>query len=144
MNLPSESNEIILEYFRRIETDLPQVALLQKNVGQAYAKALDVFNRFVRVHGYRLHGTKFDDMTFVDTLPQLESALAVLNDLAQCVELKIEFPFEHLLLDCIIFAQLLVDQDQSSHYISEVEALFQSFLLTPIVEIRERILRQLF
>jgi hypothetical protein len=48
-------------------------------------------------------------MTFVESLPQLISAIDILNELTHCIELKIEFPFEYLLLDCIIFSLLLAD-----------------------------------
>lgn len=48
-------------------------------------------------------------MTFVESLPQLISALDILNELSYCIEMKIEFPFEYVLLDCIIFSLLLAD-----------------------------------
>jgi hypothetical protein len=61
------------------------------------------------VHGYKLSGGDPEEMTFVESLPQLISALDILSELTHCIELKIEFPFEYLLLDCIIFSLLLAD-----------------------------------
>jgi len=68
---------------------------------------LDANRRFVKVHNYRLSGNNFEDMCFVDSLPQLKSAMDILETLSACIEMKIDFPFEHLLLDCVVYSQLL-------------------------------------
>ena len=49
------TNDVILVFFSRLEKDLPpNVNLLQKNVTQSYEKARRAYERFNRVHGYRL------------------------------------------------------------------------------------------
>jgi hypothetical protein len=39
----------------------------------------------------------------------LNAGIDILEELSAIIELKIDFPFEHLLLDCMVFSQLLVD-----------------------------------
>lgn len=51
-----ELEQVILDFFTRMETDLPTVNLLQKNVTQSYSKAKDAFNHFQVVHAYRIQG----------------------------------------------------------------------------------------
>lgn len=51
-----ETENVILDFFTRIEADLPEVNLLQKNVTQSYAKAQKAFSHFEFVHNYRIQG----------------------------------------------------------------------------------------
>jgi hypothetical protein len=39
-------------------------------------------------------------------MDQLHEAVGILQDLSECIELKLEFPFEHLILDCVYFCGL--------------------------------------
>ena len=111
----------------------------------SYNRALDAYRRFVKVHNYRLSGNSFDDMCFVDSLPQLTAALDILETLQQCIELKIDFPFEHLICDCIVYAQLLLEQQPNdTKAIDSIEKVFITYLQIPVSEIRERIFRRLF
>lgn len=47
-----------------------------------------------------------DEVCFVQTMDKLHEAIAILNDLSECIELKMEFPFEHLILDSVYFSGL--------------------------------------
>lgn len=58
--------------------------------------------------------------------------------------MKVEFPFEHLLLDCAVYSSLLQEQGSDTKTIEIVEKLFITYMSTPVSEIRERILRRLF
>ena len=40
---------------------------------------------------------------YVQSLPQYYSSLDVLETLVEVIEMRLDFPFEHLLLDCIVF-----------------------------------------
>lgn len=61
------------------------------------------------MHNYRLKGGQQpgEDITFVDSMPQLVQSLEVLEHLSHCIEMKINFPFEHILLDCMVYANLV-------------------------------------
>jgi hypothetical protein len=113
-------------------------------VPASYNRATEALRRFNKVQNFRLSGTtNFEDVNFVDSLAQLSAGIDILEELSGCIELKIEFPFEHLLLDCMVFSQLLVDQNQSGK-IEDVERLAVTFLSIPISQVRERIVRRLF
>jgi len=73
-------------------------------------RALDARQRYEKVHNFRLLGTNYEDMVFVETQTQFEAATDVLESLTGCIEMKLEFPFEHLLIDCVIFAMVVVEQ----------------------------------
>jgi hypothetical protein len=45
----------------------------------------------------------------VETVPQMLQAIEVLQDLTHCIEVRMDFPFEHLLLDCIVLSMLAFD-----------------------------------
>lgn len=49
-----DSEQVILDFFTRMEADLPEINLLQKNVTQSYKKAHTCFNHFITVHNYRI------------------------------------------------------------------------------------------
>ena len=66
---------------------------------------------FLKVHSYRLNGQNYEDMTFVDSMPQLAASVQILEDLTEVVEMKINFPFEHLLLDCMVYANLVAEHN---------------------------------
>ena len=61
----------------------------------------------MRVSEFRLD--EHDDGCLVRTTQQLNEALAILDDLTECIELKIDFPFEILMIDCIFFVGLAQD-----------------------------------
>ena len=65
------------------------------------------------MHKYRLQGGQQpgEDITFVDSIPQLVQSIEVLDHLTYCIEMKINFPFEHILLDCMVYANLLAQQN---------------------------------
>ena len=52
-----QTEQVVLDFFARMETDLPEVNLLQKNVSQSYAKAKACYQHFEFVHNYRIVGT---------------------------------------------------------------------------------------
>lgn len=55
--------------------------------------------------------------------PDFHGALTVLKDLAEGgLELKLEFPFEHLLLDAVMYAGLLEEAGSQSRMV-ELEKL---------------------
>ena len=57
--------------------------------------------------------------------------------------MKIDFPFEHLLLDAIMYAGIL-DEANGNSRLSDIEKLLQTFLAIPLPAIRERILRRFY
>lgn len=65
---------------------------------------MDAYHRFIKIHNYRLSGNNFEDMCFVDSLPQLTAAIDILETLEACIEMKLDFPFEHLIMDCIVYS----------------------------------------
>ena len=79
LKMPDANVQIVLHFFQRMETDLPQVNLLQKQESQSYARALDAQRRYEKVRGFKFSGSNFDDMCFVDSLPQLTAALEILE-----------------------------------------------------------------
>ena len=81
--------------------------LLQRNVQKSFFKAQTVFSKFMRVSEFRLD--EHDDGCLVRTTQQFNEALGILEDLTECIELKIDFPFEMLLIDCIFFVGLSQD-----------------------------------
>ena len=83
-------------------------------------------------------------MTFVDGMPQLAAALQILEDLSEVVEMKINFPFEHLLLDCMVYSNLVADLNQQDSRADQVESLLVLYLSLPFPEVRERFLRRLY
>lgn len=64
-------------------------------------------------------------MNFVDSIPQLMASIAILDDLTHCIEMKLDFPFEHLLLDCMVYSNIIADQShlQSDNKTDEVERI---------------------
>ena len=110
-----ETEQVILDFFTRMEKDLPAVNLLQKNVTQSYTKAQKAFKHFQVVHSHRLQGGNQpdQDITFVDSVPQLVESINILEELTHCIEMKINFPFEHILLDCMVYANLVALQNSA-------------------------------
>lgn len=43
---------------------------------------------------------------FIETLTQHYQSLDILEVLQNCIQLKLDFPFEHLIVDCIMYAML--------------------------------------
>lgn len=71
-------------------------------------------------------------------------AIDVLQDLTHCIEVRMDFPFEHLLLDCIVLSMLAFEQGDSRHSQEVVEDLLITYLSLPGGEARERILRRMY
>lgn len=71
-----------------------------------------------------------------------------MNDLSACIELKLQFPFEHLIIDCIYFVGLANETSLAAGHESartqEVEKIFKMYLAMPIPEVRERLLRRIY
>lgn len=142
---------MILDFFGRIENDLPQVNLLQKNVSQSFIRAKHCYAKFQKVSAFRLHGVSgpdcsYEDMNFVDNVPQMMASIQILDDLTHCIDMKMDFPFEHLLLDCMVFSSLIADQNHmaSDNRTDEIERIAVTLLSLPYPEVRERILRRLY
>ena len=74
----------------------------------------------------------------------LAAALQILEDLSEVVEMKINFPFEHLLLDCMVYSNLVADLNQQDSRVDQVESLLVLYLSLPFPEVRERFLRRLY
>jgi len=75
-----ETNHVILDFFHRIESDLPQVNLLQKNVSASFSRAQQAYAKFCKVTAFRLNGVSgpdcsYEDMNFVDNVPQMVAAI---------------------------------------------------------------------
>jgi len=66
-----DEEQIVLDFFTRMESDLPDVNLLQKSVTSSYDKAKKCFSHFLFVHNFRLKGGSGtgEDITFVDSKP---------------------------------------------------------------------------
>lgn len=77
-------------------------------------------------------------------MPQLVQSLEVLEHLSHCIEMKINFPFEHILLDCMVYANLVALQNSADSRIEKIEAITITYLSLPYPEVRERILRRLY
>ena len=138
--------QIILKFFARIENSDEIVDnLMQKNVQKSFYKAQDCFAKFVRVTEFRLQNqNQQEEACFVSTLPSFHEALSILQDLTECgIEMKIDFPFEHLLLDAIMYAGIL-DEANGNSRLADLEKLLQTFLAIPLPVIRERILRRFY
>ena len=58
--------------------------------------------------------------------------------------MKIDFPFEYILLDCMVYANLVAMQNSSDSLIDKIESLAITYLSLPYPEVRERILRRLY
>jgi hypothetical protein len=60
--------------------------------------------------------------------------------------MKLDFPFEHLLLDCMVYSTIVADQSPlpSDNKTDEVERLVITYLQVPQPEVRERFLRRLY
>ena len=76
----------------------------------------------------------------------------VLELLLDCIQLKLDFPFERkhykityldLLVDCIMYGVLASESSLDPH-IDQLEKVFTSYLLLPIPEVRERLLRKIY
>ena len=106
--------QAILRFFERLETAEvgDQTNLLQRDVQKSFFKAQTTFAKFFRVSDFRLYhegelrGGVPEEVCFVRTTDQLHEGLGILNDLSECIELKMDFPFEHLILDCVFFSGL--------------------------------------
>lgn len=120
---------------------------MQRNVRKSFYRAQSCFAKFVRVSEYRVKSETAlgeEQVCLVTSTPAFHEALQVLHDLTECgVELKLQFPFEHLLADAIMYSGLLEDAGGQSR-LGELEALIQTFLAIPLPEVRERILRKLY
>lgn len=70
----------------------------------------------------------------------------MLDDLTHCIDMKLDFPFEHLILDCMVYSNLVADQSRltSDNRTDEIENLAITLLQCPQAEVRERILRRLY
>jgi len=104
--------------------------LLQKNVSGSFARAQHSYAKFRKVTAFRLNGVSgpdcsYEDMNFVDNVPQLVASIQVLDDLTHCIDMKLDFPFEHLILDCMVYSNLVADQSSltSDNRTDEVERL---------------------
>ena len=70
-----------------------------------------------------------------------------MQDLSECIEMKMDFPFEHLILDCIYFVGLTEESSYEGGAASraaDIEKLVQTYMAIPIAEVRERILRRIY
>lgn len=85
--------------------------MMQKGVQKSFFKAQSCFAKFVCVTEFRInHENSLQDenFCFVASLPAFHEAVQILQDLTECgIELKLEFPIEHLLVDVIMYAGLL-------------------------------------
>jgi phospholipid N-methyltransferase len=80
---------------------------------------------------------------FIETLTQHYQSLEILEVLQNCIQLKMDFPFEHLITDCIMYG-MLANESSLDPKIEVLEKIFQSYLQLPLPEVRERILRKIY
>jgi hypothetical protein len=76
-------------------------------------------------------------------MTQYYQAQEILNELSSCVEIKLDFPFEDLLLDCMVFGMLANDSNLDGK-LEKTEDLVITYLQIPLPEVRERILRKMY
>lgn len=126
---------------------IDQSNMMQRNVRKSFYRAQSCFAKFVRVSEYRVKNeTALGEelVCLVTSTPAFHEALRVLQDLAECgLELKLQFPFEHLLADTVMYSGLLEDAGGQSR-LGELETLVQTYLAIPLPEVRERVLRKLY
>jgi hypothetical protein len=79
-------------------------------------------------------------------LKHLDESILALNDLSGCLELKLGFPFEEVILDVVLYSGLALETEGAdvNQRIQEVEKLVKMYLAYPIPEVRERILRRFY
>ena len=90
-------------FFDRLEAELPEVNLLQTGVRQVFIKAQQGLAYYNQVSAYKLTENHQSDIVFVQSANQYYQTLKILENLLPIIDLKPEFPFEHLLMDCIIY-----------------------------------------
>ena len=72
------------------------------------------------------------------------ASLQILEDLSHCIEMKINFPFEHLLLDCMVYSSIVAEHNPMDAKIEQVEEIAITYLSLPIFEVRDRILSRMY
>lgn len=104
---------IIIEFFERIEKFVKEqpdadgpAGEMQVGVKSSFYRAQESFAKFQRVTQYRVQ-SEGDGLTpdsvgcFVKSKKEYVEALKLLEDLSCCLELKVDFPLENALVDCI-------------------------------------------
>ena len=76
------------------------------------------------------------------THEEYRAAINLLKDLSECLELKLMFPFENFILDCVQFAGLL--EETKGQQSEDLEKIVKVYLAYPLAEVRERILRKFY
>ena len=57
--------------------------------------------------------------------------------------MRMDFPYEHLIVDCVIFG-MLAEESSMDPRLEQLETLFKNYLTFPMAEVRERIVRKIF
>ena len=103
--------------------------MLQKNVSKSFGRAQLAYDRFQAVSYFKLNSEGLiqnDDSSiiFIETLTQHYQSLDVLELLLDCIQLKLDFPFERkdfkfnfidLLVDCIMYGVLASESSLDPH-----------------------------
>ncbi|CDW71951.1 UNKNOWN [Stylonychia lemnae] len=139
---------IMVKFFARLEEELKNINILQQGVVQNFEKAQNVYSVFLNIQAFKFNIkgllTEQDSgIVFIETFNQYYQTVQILEELLQCIELRLDFPFEHLLVDCIMYG-MLAEETSMDPKLDQLEKTFKNYLLIPLPEIRERIMRKIF
>ena len=117
---------------------------------KSFFRAQDCFAKFLRVTDFRVRGEGAisgaeNAGCFVKSKQEYVEALRLLEDLSSCLELKLEFPLENAIVDCIQYGGLIDEVEGAGvSKLNDVEKIVKMYLAYPLQEIRERILRKIY
>lgn len=84
----------------------------------------------------------------VASVKDLDESLQALEDLSGCLELKLGFPFEEIILESVLYAGLIVETEGSESdtagRLQRLEKIVKMYLAYPAPEVRERIIRRFY
>ncbi len=89
----------IIKFFDRLESELPAINLLQKNVTQSYTRAKEAYDKYQIISSYKINAEGLiqndeSSIIFIESLTQHYQSLDILEILIDCIQLKLDFPFE--------------------------------------------------
>lgn len=144
------SYSTILTFFDLLESSehIDQSNMMQRNVRKSFKKAQASFLKFLDVCEFRITSQNTlgeDQASLVADSRAFDEALSVIRSFTECgLDLKLEFPFEHLLADAVMFGGLAEEAGSGSNRLAELEQVTQLLLAIPVPAVRERILRKIY